>query len=95
MLSVACKTNSLPIILLDLIYSRIKRIIRITLDLLVNKRTILKSSQKMLDFNVYLPDVSSGVFRHSLADSAPSGKTNKIFMLIVMLIHIHQRRDDC
>ena len=49
----------------------------------------------MLDFNVYLPDVSSGVFRHSLADSAPSGKTNKIFMLIVMLIHIHQRRDDC
>jgi len=33
----------------------------------------------MIDFNVYLSGVSSGVFRHSLADSAPSGKTNKIF----------------
>ena len=34
----------------------------------------------MLDFNVYLPSVSSGVFRHSLADGAPSGKTNKIYL---------------
>ena len=46
---------------------------------ILQKRTILKNSQKLIDFNVYLPSVSSGVFRHSLADSAPSGKTNKIF----------------
>ena len=46
----------------------------------IQKRTILKCTQKMLDFNVYLPSVSSGVFRHSLADSAPSGKTNKIYL---------------
>ena len=52
--------------------------LRVT-DNISNKRTIFKSSQKLIDFNVYLPSVSSGVFRHSLADSAPSGKTNKIF----------------
>ena len=52
--------------------------LRVT-DIIRNKRTILKNSQKLIDFNVYLPSVSSGVFRHSLADSAPSGKTNKIF----------------
>ena len=45
----------------------------------IKKRTILKNSQKLIDFNVYLPSVSSGVVRHSLADSAPSGKTNKIY----------------
>ena len=44
------------------------------------KRTIFKSSQNLIDFNVYLPNVSSGVFRHSLADGAPSGKTNKIYL---------------
>ena len=51
----------------------------ITLNKIEQKRTILKSSQKLIEFNVYLPSVSSGVFRHSLADSAPSGKTNKIY----------------